>query len=248
MPAACRKSLLQTCTVATTLLQPWLKIRPRRDDARAAAPPRTSKSSLILGNTEYQRAWCCVHLARGQAQALAREHGPCSELEPLTPCAPCTYAHWLLCRAPAFIPRPARHERVAIDSRQQWKAGSTLVGIATSRDPTTKQPQSGGASTQRHTSARTQRSPAAHGAQSPAHAPASSRARHRTQPNLPQPAPQTGAMSHRNRKMLLKVIILGDQGVGKTSLMNQYVTAPLLLCCYFYYYQARVLLLPLLRY
>ena len=55
-------------------------------------------------------------------------------------------------------------------------------------------------------------------------------------------------MSHRNRKMLLKVIILGDQGVGKTSLMNQYATAPLLLCCYFYYYQARVLLLPLLRY
>ena len=37
--------------------------------------------------------------------------------------------------------------------------------------------------------------------------------------------------------------------MGKTSLMNQYATAPLLLCCYFYYYQARVLLLlPLLRY
>jgi Ras-related protein Rab-7A len=29
-------------------------------------------------------------------------------------------------------------------------------------------------------------------------------------------------MSHR-KKVLLKVIILGDSGVGKTSLMNQYV-------------------------
>jgi len=30
-------------------------------------------------------------------------------------------------------------------------------------------------------------------------------------------------MSHR-KKVLLKVIILGDSGVGKTSLMNQYVS------------------------
>ncbi|UKZ46272.1 hypothetical protein TrVGV298_000473 [Trichoderma virens] len=30
-------------------------------------------------------------------------------------------------------------------------------------------------------------------------------------------------MSSRNKKVLLKVIILGDSGVGKTSLMNQYV-------------------------
>lgn len=29
--------------------------------------------------------------------------------------------------------------------------------------------------------------------------------------------------SHSRRRMLLKVIILGDSGVGKTSLMNQYV-------------------------
>jgi len=30
-------------------------------------------------------------------------------------------------------------------------------------------------------------------------------------------------MSHHRKKVLLKVIILGDSGVGKTSLMNQYV-------------------------
>lgn len=35
-------------------------------------------------------------------------------------------------------------------------------------------------------------------------------------------ADQNSAMSHR-KKVLLKVIILGDSGVGKTSLMNQYV-------------------------
>jgi len=35
-------------------------------------------------------------------------------------------------------------------------------------------------------------------------------------------ADDIAAMSHK-KKVLLKVIILGDSGVGKTSLMNQYV-------------------------